>query len=186
MDIQSIIAEADLLVPNEIPEADKLLWINSINQDFFNVVKIPKIARFACVASQADYILPDDVRSKNIDLLMVGLFRYQSLESDLVIPTQNMYSFDDVSHTLSLFPAPYSSDQQGVLRYRRIATTTYTTSNLTAAPDAPEEYHWTYIPALAVFLALAQDDGVKAANYEAQYKSAWNAAAQNYQNGVGE
>lgn len=186
MDIQSIIAEADLLVPNEIPEANKLLWINSINQDFFNVVKIPKIVRFVCVASQADYILPDDVRSKNIDLLMVGLFRYQSLASDLVIPTQNMYSFDDVSHTLSLFPAPYSSDQQGVLRYRRIATTTYTTSNLTAPPDAPEEYHWTYIPALAVFLSLAQDDGVKAANYEAQYKSAWNAAAQNYLNGVSE
>ncbi|MNW52201.1 hypothetical protein D3C74_297140 [compost metagenome] len=184
MNIQSILAEADLLVPNEVAEADKLLWINAINQDFFNVVKIPKIARFSAVASQSDYALPDDIRSKNIDLVMVGLFRYQSLELGSIMPAQNAYSFDDASHTLTLFPAPYSADQQGVLRYRRIGTTTFTTTNLTAPPDAPEEYHWTYIPALAVFLALAQDDGIKAANYEAQYKSAWNAAAQNYQSGV--
>ncbi|MNW68877.1 hypothetical protein D3C74_477610 [compost metagenome] len=65
----------------------------------------------------------------------------------------------------------------------RIATTTFTTANLINVPDAPEEYHWTYIPALAAYLANTQDDGVKAANYENQYKSAWNVAAQNYQGG---
>lgn len=185
MDIQSIIAEADLLVPNEVPVADKLIWLNAINQDFFNVVKIPKIAQFPCVAAQRDYVLPNDVRSKNIDLLMVGMFRYQSLDRDLVTPTQNAYSFDDASHTLSIFPAPYSSDLVGVLRYHRIGTTTYTSANLAAAPDAPEEYHWTYIPALAAYLANTQDDGVKAANYENEYKAAWNVAAQNYQGGGG-
>ncbi|MBA9088643.1 hypothetical protein FHR92_005161 [Fontibacillus solani] len=181
MNIGEIIGEADLLVPNEVPAVDKLLWINAINNDFFNVVKIPKFARFLCVASQQDYILPNDVRAKNIDLLMIGLFRYQSLESETVTPTQNAYSFDDVTHKLSVYPPPYSSDLQGTLRYMSIATTTFTSSNLLLPPDSPEEYHWTYIPALAAYLANTQDDGVKASNYENQYKSAWNVAAQNYQ-----
>ncbi|MNM10426.1 hypothetical protein D3C81_205510 [compost metagenome] len=183
MNIGEITGEADLLVPNEVPAVDKLLWINAINHDFFNVVKIPKLARFSCVADQQDYILPNDVRAKNIDLLMIGLFRYQSLDAETITPTQNAYSFDDVTHKLSVYPAPYSSDLQGTLRYMRIATTTFTSSNLLLQPDAPEEYHWTYIPALAAYLANTQDDGVKAANYENQYKSAWNVAAQNYQGG---
>lgn len=182
MDIQSIIAEADLLVPNEVATVDKVIWLNAINQDFFNVVKIPKIAQFACTSAQQDYELPADVRSKNTDLLMVGMFRYQNLDSDAVTPAQNAYGLDDSTHTISLFPAPYA-DLQAFIRYRRIATTAFVSSDLSAAPDAPEEYHWTYIPALAAFLAHSQDDAVKAANYENQYKSAWNVAAQNYQGG---
>nr|WP_256703276.1 hypothetical protein [Paenibacillus peoriae] len=67
------------------------------------------------------------------------------------------------------------------MRYSRIGTTTYTSSNLTIEPDAPLEYQWTYIPALAAYIAHSQDDAVKASNYENQYKAAWNVAAQNYQ-----
>lgn len=100
-------------------------------------------------------------------------------------PTQNVYSFDDQSHTLFLFPAPYT-DLQGFLRYSWIGSTVFTANNLNAVPDAPEEYHWTYIPALAAYLAHTQDDSVKAANYESQYKAAWNVAAQNYQAGDSE
>lgn len=184
MNIEDIIKEADILVPNEVPTADKIVWLNAINQDFFNVVKIPKITKFNCTDIKQDYILPNDVRSKNIDLVMVGMFRYQSLDRDAVTPAQNAYSFDDVSHTLSIYPAPYS-DLQGILRYRRIGTTTFVSTNLKVDPDTPEEYHWTFIPALSAYIANTQDDGVKASNYESQYKAAWNVAAQNYQGGEG-
>ncbi|PJN53664.1 hypothetical protein PAEVO_03850 [Paenibacillus sp. GM2FR] len=185
MNIGEIVAQADLLVPNEVAISDKVLHLNAINQDFFNVVKVPKIARFDCVAAQNEYVLPTDVRQKNIDKVLTGLYQYQSLDREDVTPTQNAYTFDDQSHTLSLFPAPYT-DLQGFLRYRRIGTTVFIASNLDAVPDAPEEYHWTYIPALAAYLAHTQDDSVKAANYESQYKAAWNVAAQNYQAGDSE
>ncbi|MGG3282737.1 hypothetical protein [Paenibacillus solani] len=182
MNIAEIITQADILVPNEVMSADKVIHLNAINQDFFNVVKIPKISWFICSPDQVEYDLPQDVRQKNIDKVIIGMFQYLSLNSDDVTPTQNVYSFDDQSHTLSLFPAPYT-DLQGFLRYRRIGTTVFTANNLNAVPDAPEEYHWTYIPALAAYLAHTQDDSVKAANYESQYKAAWNVAAQNYQAG---
>lgn len=185
MNINDIISEANMLVPNDVPVADKVIWLNALNQDFFNVVKIPKIVKFDCIAGQEDYVLPADVRQKNIDLVMIGMFPYMSLDRDEVTPAQNAYAFEDTSKTLSLFPAPYGN-LKGFLRYRRIATTSFTASVLTAVPDAPEEYHWTFIPALASMLANSQDDMTKASNYESQYKAAWNVAAQNYQAGAGQ
>lgn len=183
MNIQEIMNEADILVPNEVPAADKVIWLNAINQDFFNVVKIPKMAWFDSVAGQNVYVLPTDVRMKNTDMCMVGMIQYRSIQNVNVTPLQNSYMLDDETHTLVLTPAPYQSDMQGLIRYRRIATTTFSSSNLSAAPDAPEEYHWTLIPALAAYIANTQDDGAKAGNYESQYKAAWNVAAQNYQVG---
>ncbi|WP_405154782.1 hypothetical protein [Paenibacillus sp. FSL K6-0108] len=183
MNLSEIISEADMLVPNEVPIADKVLWLNALNQDFFNVVKIPRILKFDCVVGQEDYVLAADVRQKNIDLVMIGMFPYKSLDRDAITPAQNAYAYDDTAKTLSLFPAPYGN-LKGFLRYRRMATTTFTASALAVSPDAPEEYHWTFIPALASMLANSQDDSVKASNYENQYKAAWNVAAQNYQAGA--
>ncbi|MGG4216318.1 hypothetical protein [Paenibacillus sp. FSL L8-0638] len=183
MNILEIIAESDILVPNEVTIADKVLWLSALNQDFFNVVKIPKVIQFGCVAGQIDFTLPPDVRQKNIDLLLIGPSQYRSLDHEDVTPYQNSFSYDDTTKTISIYPAPYA-DLRGFLRYYRIATTTFLSTALNVPPDAPEEYHWTYIPALAAYIANSQDDSVKAANYEAQYKAAWNVAAQNHQAGV--
>ncbi|BFH70593.1 hypothetical protein J27TS7_58780 [Paenibacillus dendritiformis] len=183
MNLREIITEADILVPNEVPTADKVIWLNALNHDFFNVVKIPKMAWFDSVAGQNVYSLPADVRMKNTDMCMVGMIQYRSIQTEDVAPLQNSYMIDDETHTLVLTPAPYQSDMQGIVRYRRIATTTFSSATLAAAPDTPEEYHWTFIPGLCAFIANTQDDSVKAANYEAQYKAAWNVAAQNYQVG---
>lgn len=172
-----------MLVPNDVPVADKVIWLNSINQDFFNVVKIPKIAQFDCAAGQNDYPLPVDVRQKNIDMVLIGPSQYRSMDRENLTPYQNAFAYDDTTKTISLYPAPYT-DLRGFLRYHRIATTTFLSTTLTVPPDAPEEYHWTFIPALAAMLANSQDDSVKASNYENQYKAAWNVAAQNYQAGA--
>lgn len=177
--IGQIISEADLLAPNAVDLADKVLQLTTINRSFFEVVKIPKLARFTSTAS-SDYTLAVDVREKNIDLVTVGLLKYRSLDGDNVSPTQNVYAFDDISKTLTLSPAPYQSGLQGIVRYRRIGTTTFTSGNLSANPDVPEEYQGALIPALASWLAAAEDDMGKAAKYETQYKETWNAAAQAY------
>lgn len=179
--LQQIIDEADILVPNTVDLPDKINRLNEINADFFNVVKIPKIGRFVGTVGQADYTLPADVREKNIDLVECGLLQYRNLMSERVSPTDNNWSYDDSSKVLTISPAPYQNGLPGIVRYHRLATTTFLVSNLDAVPDAPEEYHGTYVPALCSFLALTQEDASKAAIYEAQYKSAWNVASQNYQ-----
>lgn len=183
MNIASILGEASILVPHDVTVVDQLAALTEINRDFFNVVKIPKQARFSTVASQNEYTLASDIRQKNIDLVMVGMFRYRSLDSEAVTPFQNAYTFDDIEHKLTLWPAPYDT-LEGFLRYHRIGTSNFTSDNLGAVPDAPEEYHWSYVLALAAYLANTQDDAIKAANYEAQYKAMWNVAAQNYSGAV--
>lgn len=180
--LKQIIDESYTLVPNEVPTSEQLVWLNAVNQDFFNAVKIPKIYRFSTTMSEV-YTLPSDVRQKNIDYVQMGVLKYRDLDENRIEPLQNAYSFDDVSKTLTLSPAPYQSGLQGIVRYYRIATTTFISSNLNAIPDAPEEFHWTYIPALASYLANTQDDSSNAANYENMYKNAWSVAVQNFSNG---
>ena len=178
--LQQIINEAKTMIPNEFQNGDFISWLNAINQDFFNVVKIPKIYRFTTVQGQSEYSCPSDVRAKNINLVQDSYTKYQSIMEDDVRPSQTFWAFDDETGKLTLTPAPLISGLAGVLRYHRIATTTFTTSNLNVTPDAPPEYHWTYVPALCERIALAMDDGVKAANFANQYRSAWNVAAANY------
>lgn len=177
MNIQEIINEADILVPNAVDIAQKITWLNAVNQDFFNVVKIPRTVKFDAVQGKADYNI-SGLSEKDIDRVSVGVFWYSRLNYDRVTTTESYFTYDD--GVLSLEPAPYES-RRGLVRGRKTATTTFTSSNLNVSPDAPTEYHWSFIPALASYLANTEDDGVKAANYESQYKSAWNVAAQNYQ-----
>lgn len=180
--LQQIIDEANAIVPNEFDVPTQVLWINNINNEFFNVVKIPKIASFTTTKDLATYTMTADVRMKNIDIVMTGLLQYRSLDEDNVVPTQNWYDFDDTTNLLTLNPAPYQNDITGILRYHRIATTTYTSSNLSAVPDAPDEYNWTYVAALCEYICLAMDDP-KAASFNAQKTTAWSVAVQNYQSG---
>lgn len=178
--LQQIVTEADILIPNLLSTAEKVSQLNSINQDFFNVVKIPKVAKFNGIKGQADYVLPSDVRAKNIDYVKLGLLQYLDLQSDAVNQTQNTFSFDDSTYTLNISPAAYGT-VQGIVRYHRVATSTFLSTNLSVQPDAPQEYHWSYVLALAAWIALTQDELSKVATFEGQYRAAWNAASQNYQ-----
>lgn len=178
--LQNIIDEAATLVPNEVPVADQVVWLNAINQDFFNIVKIPQVALFTGVRDQGDYVLSANIREKNVDIVMCGVLKYRDFQVEDASPLQNTYAFDDSTHTLTLNPAPYNNGLRGLLRYRRIATTTFTSGDLDVTPDCPEEYQWTYIPALAAYLADTQDDTESATKYENQYKAAWNKAAVDY------
>jgi hypothetical protein len=180
MNLQSIISEADILVPNEVDTGDKLIVLDSLNRDFFNVVKIPRVAPFTPVKDQATYTLPTDVRLKNIDLIMCGVIKYKELMPNTPNPLQNTFTFDDSTYLLTLRPAPYQAGLQAIVRYNRIATTTFEFSNLLATPDSPLEYHYSLVIGLASYLAAAMDDMGKAATYESQYLAVWAQAATQY------
>lgn len=179
MKLQEIINESDVMVPNAYSESDKISWLNSINQDFFNVVKIPLVEIFITTSSD-EYTLTGDVRSKNIDLVQVGFAKYMSILDDNVQPEQNYWMFEDNSKKLSLHPAPYRTGLQGKVRYHQIATSTFVVGDLTASPDAPSEYHWAYVLGLCSRLAMAMEDAAMASNYENDYREYLNMAASHY------
>jgi hypothetical protein len=180
MNINQIIEEANLLVPNELSIADKVMFLNQINQDFFNVVKIPYPLYFPTFKGQQTYVINDVVRAKNIDAVHVGVLKYRELRADTTNPLQNTYVFNDYENTITLNPPPYQDGLQGFMRYFYISVIPFSALEVNAVPESPSEYHWTYAVALASYIAHTQDDAVKASHYENQYKSACNVAAQNY------
>ncbi len=182
MDIKTIINEADIRVPNSFSGADKVDWLNEINNQFFDVVKIPKIEPFTGVNGTAEYTLATGVRSKNIDYVLLGTSQYDSFDD--MKPGRNFWTFDDGTHKIKLSSVPIASGQ-GYVRYFQIGVTTFLATDLeadpvTATPDAPAEYHWLYVVGLSEKIAQAMDDAVKANNYGGIYRNGLLTAAQNY------
>ncbi|OMC79597.1 hypothetical protein BK125_04775 [Paenibacillus odorifer] len=180
MQISEIISEADLLVPNQLTTAEKVMFLNNIEHDFFNVVKIPLILYFSTSKDQSTYVINNIVRAKNIDIVHVGVIKYKELLPNTPNPLQNTYVFDDYSSSIVLNPAPYQEGLKGFLRYFYIAVNTFSALDLNVVPEAPPEYHWTYSLGLASYIANAMDDMNKGSFYEAQYLKVWDTAARQY------
>lgn len=183
--LTQIIAESDVRAPNTFDNSQKVNWLNEINQDFFDSVKMPVVATFESISGISDYLITttsNQIRAKNIDEVFAGNAKYRSLISDSIFVGQNYWNFDDATQTISLFPAPIQNYLTGFVRYYKINTTTFLSSSLSVSPDAPPEYHWIYILGLSAKIATAMDDTEKADNYYQEYKAALNTAQQNYTN----
>lgn len=184
MDIATIISEADVRVPNTFPSSQKVTWLNEVNNEFFDIVKIPKAATFNTIANTTTYTLTNEVRGRSIDKVMVGKNLFPSLLFEEMLPGRNYHNYDDTTFVLTLSPAP-TSVLPGVVKFSRVASTTFVSTTLTAVPDAPAEYHWIYILALCEKMANAIDDIPKAANYGQQYRAQLAVAQANFMRGGG-
>jgi hypothetical protein len=184
LDLTTIIADADLRVPNSFTSAQKVDWLNEINQEFFDIVKIPKTATFTTTDGTANYTLDTGIRAKNIDKVHVGKQLFLSFLYDDVPPGHNFYTFDDDTSKITLNPTPTVLGLSGIVKYFKIATTSFSSNALSASPDAPSEYHWIYVLGLCERMAKAMDDVVKGNNYGNDYRGNLLIAQQNYQKGA--
>lgn len=182
MDLTTIIAEADIRVPNVFSSAQKVDWLNHINGLFFEVVKIPKVATFNTVAGTPSYSIAGGVKEKNITKVQVGNGNFKSLSYEEVNPGNNYFIFNDGSNQITLSPVPTRA-QSGYVRYDSAATTSFVSTSLTAKPDAPEQYHWIYILGLCEHIAKAMNDVSLANNYAQEFQANLLMAQQNYARG---
>lgn len=183
MDIGTIISEADVRVPNGFDNTQKVTWLNEINNEFFDVVKIPKSFSFTTTQGAAALVVtPTDIRGKNIDKLHIGKNIFPSFLYQDVQPGRGYHTFDDATRTVTIVPTP-TVPLPGIIKYFQISTTTFVTSNLTGVPDAPAEYHWVYILGLAEKIAAAMDDIARSSNYGQQYRAQLAVAQANYLRG---
>jgi hypothetical protein len=177
--IQQIINEVDTLVPNIFDAQKKLTWVNEINKEFFEIVKIPVVHSFT-VSPGLDNTLPSDVRSRNIDRVQVADSFYLSLQYGRVNPGHNHWFFDDITKTITLNPPP-SLIKSAIVIYHKISTKTFLIASIgTDSPEAPEEYHWIYVLGLAERVAKAMNDVSLANNFGDDYISQLSIAQQNY------
>jgi hypothetical protein len=179
--IEQIFAEVDTLVPNFFDAAKKVTWINEINKEFFEVVKIPLVHQFVTEGGISSYDLPSTARSNNVIRVQVGSTLYNSMQYEDVRPGHNFWVVDDATQKMQLNPKPSLTGQVGVVNYHKISTKTFLTSTISAdKPDAPEEYHWSYVLGLCERVAKAMNDVTLANNFGNDYRSQLSLAQQNY------
>lgn len=167
-----IIADADGRVPNGVSLADKVSWLNYINQEFHEAVRIPATETKVASPSANTYAFTGAIRERNITHVRVGAQRYESLNyNPEAAAGRNNFVFDDATGVLTLSPGP-GATAQIVLGYYRVGTTMLPGANIaTDKPDAPAEYHWVYVLGLCERLAKANQDVELANGYAADYQS---------------
>lgn len=178
MNLQLIIDEADTRIPNAFATDQKVDWLNEINNEFFDIVKIPKTFSFTTTASPT-VTVGTDLREKNIKKVVVGSNYYRSMAYEDITAAFNYYTVDDTTGIVTLVPQP-ATGSKFVCVYDKIGTTQFVVGTLTAVPDAPAEYHWLYILGLCSRIAKAMNDAGLANNYENDYKNNLAVAQQNY------
>lgn len=180
MNLQEIMDEANVLVPNSFTTAQKISWLNELNRTFFEVVKIPLLHFFSATAGTSSFTMPSTITVRNVDRVMVGTLIYRSFQMEDVPPGNAGWSLDETTYALTLHPAP-STTESAYVRFMRAAATTYTTTTpASQTPEAPTAYHEFYIYGLAEKMALSMDDTAKANNFGQQYRSLLVVAQSNY------
>lgn len=179
MNLQNIIDEADIRVPNAFSVDQKVDWLNEVNYEFFDVVKIPGATTVTLVAATASYAVPTDLREKNVRKVVVGSNFYRSMVYEDITAAFNYFTINEGTNQITFSPAPAAAGT-AVIVYDKIGATAFTSGTLTAAPVAPIEYHWIYVLGLAVRIAKAMNDVALANNYENDYKNNLSIAQQNY------
>lgn len=176
--IQQVVNEVDTLVPNPFDPTNKVTWLNEINREFFEVVKIPAVYQFVTTAGVDLYTIPNTIKSRNIERVQTNQSLFKSMQHDDINPGHNFWLVEDTS--LKLHPSPSLTGEIGIIKYFQSSKTTFLASDLSVKPDAPEEYHWAYVLGLAERVAKAMNDVSLANNYGNDYRAQLSLAQQNY------
>jgi hypothetical protein len=177
MDLQTIIDEADVRVPNAFSADQKVDWLNEVNYEFFDVVKIPKSTTIFLTGA-GNYSVPNDVREKNIRKVVVGSTYYRSMIYEDITASFNYFTVDETTNLITFVPSP--STGNAVIVYNQMGVTPFVSGSLSVQPIAPTEYHWIYVLGLCARVAKAMNDVGLANNYESDYKNNLSVAQQNY------
>jgi hypothetical protein len=181
MNLAYILDEADVRIPNVFASAIKVDWLNEVNYEFFDIVKIPKTTTILLDGVKDTYSIPANLREKNVRKVAVGSGFYRSMIYDDISASVNYYTVDDTNSQMTFVPKPRSGS--AIVVYDQMGTVPFTVSNLTVSPEAPPEYHWIYVLGLCVRIAKAMNDVVLANNYENDYKGNLSVAQQNFLRG---
>lgn len=181
MNLQTIIDEADIRVPNAFSVDQKVDWLNEVNYEFFDIVKMPKSTSVVLDGVATQFTVPTDLREKNVRKVVVGSNFYRSMIYEDITAAFNYYTIDETTNKITFTPKPGAGT--AVIVYDKMGVTPFVATTLTAQPDAPVEYHWIFILGLCVRIAKAMNDVNLANNYENDYKNNLSVAQQNFVRG---
>lgn len=173
MKLGEILDEVDTLIPNSLPTAMKVTWINHIQNQLFRDYPVPdKVASFTTNLLQDTYAFPPDCPVDRVQHLVVDGQEYEF--RDWIEPTVNRFdSYDRYWTALAgkLVICPIPRDKVEVSIYYRPRPAHLIESDLTATPTFPEDFHELLVFGCAIRTAKASAQTAQLATlYEIEYR----------------
>lgn len=166
MTLQEILDDVDARVPNSVPIAQKVKWINQVQRQLYRDYPLPEAVRwFLTTSGLAFYELPEDCVEGRITHVVVEGKEYPYRES---YEPSMLRFWTIVSGSLVLNPVP--DGQYNVLVFYRRRPKDLSPDNLTETPNFPEDYHELLVLGCAKRVAQAMRDVELANNFEMDYQ----------------
>jgi len=171
VNVQQILDRVDLLIDNDISNAQKVTTLNEISRQLFRKFPVPdKFIKFT-TTDIPFYTLPDDVAEDRIKYLVIDGRRYNFVDPNDPTPPSRFC----MVVTEGLFIHPNEPDKTAVLYYKP-RHVELSSSNLSAVPSFPEDYHEILVYGLAKWIAGIQRDVDMVNNFQREYDEVLNDA----------
>lgn len=170
MTLQEILDDADLRCPNSLTTAQKVNWVQQLQNRLYRKYNVPDVVeKFSTAPNVYFYPLPSDCDDSQIRLITVDGVEYdhRELQDDedgdpYWTVVQGQLFLSSVDATLAKSVMIYYAPKFEVVS----ATDTATTIGLTEEPTFPKDYHELLVIGLAVKVAKSQKDVALANNYQ--------------------
>lgn len=170
MNLQQILNEVKLLTPvsADVTDDQLVLRINQVQRKLFRELVLPdKMVRFSSTPTVPFYDLPADCTEDRIKSILVDGQDYSLVSNEENKPPLLFSTV--IVNKLYLYPNP--SNVVDVLIYYRPRYMDMNTSNLSAVPDLPEDYHELLVFGCAQWVAGTQRDVDMVNNMQAEFDS---------------
>ncbi len=174
--LQQIIDMADARVPNTETDANKVLFLNELQNTLYSKFLAPiKIDQIPTVADQAPYSLPSYLKPDRIITVVIldadstnpVTYDRRSISDELT--SRCYYTFDgDGVDMINIYPEPTVTGKLITIFFAD-GPNALSSSDMTTVPRFFPDYHLLLVYGLAAELARIQNDATKANNLQAQF-----------------
>lgn len=139
--LSEILGHVDTMVPNALPAAIKIQWINQIQNELYRDFPVPEgVAVFNTVMGQAAYTLPSDCPEDRIRALLINGKEYPFVPaSDCDLSGETKFWTTVVTGDILINPTP-DAVYKGVLYYRP-RPRQLSEADMNVKPAFPEDFH---------------------------------------------
>jgi hypothetical protein len=175
--VNQLLTDIDRRFPNTFSQADKIDWLNEVQDEVFREAAIHEILEIDTISDVPFYELRDE--DEIIEFEMVKVLTVDNKEYEPADITQDsrsniFYKILDYNNSeapmFGIYPTPTVDGKKIRIFYER-RPTPLSVSNLNAIPDLKEDYQVILKYGVWIIIAEAMDDIVKANNYTLRYNA---------------
>lgn len=157
MKLYEIIESVDILVPNSVPAAEKIKWINNIQRTLYRDYPVPEAVQPLIIKPGVQfYPLPENCAEDRITEVVINDRTYPYITRRPDNEDSGDYFCTFVAGTLMIYPPP-AMNTVGYL-YFKPRPVTLTTDDMQKEPEFPADFHELLVFGCASRVALTKPE----------------------------